>query len=45
MIDTLKQTIQQIDRLQAEQRHSEAETLCSQTLQTLPSSEQGTFSR
>ncbi len=41
MIDNLKQTIQQMDRLQAEQHYSEAEALCHQTIKSLPSSEQG----
>ncbi|AOY81514.1 tetratricopeptide repeat protein [Moorena producens JHB] len=41
MIDNLKQTIQHMDRLQTEQRYSEAEALCHQTIKDLPSSEQG----
>ena len=41
MIDNLKQTIQQMDLLQAEQRYPQAEALCSQTIKDLPSSEQG----
>ena len=41
IIDNLKQTIQQMDRLQAEQRYPEAEALCNQTIEALPSSEQG----
>ncbi|MDJ0903747.1 MAG: tetratricopeptide repeat protein [Xenococcus sp. MO_188.B8] len=41
MIENLKETIQQMDRLQAEQHYSEAETLCNETIKALPSSEQG----
>ena len=41
MIENLKETIQQIDRLQTEQHYSEAEALCEETIKALPSSEQG----
>ena len=40
-IDNLKETIQQIDRLQAEQNYSKAGALCKETIKSLPSSEQG----
>ena len=41
MIENLKETLQQIDRLQTEQHYPEAEALCEETIKSLPSSEQG----
>ena len=41
MIENLKETLQQIDRLQTEQHYPEAEALCEETIKSLPSLEQG----
>ncbi len=41
MRENLKESIQQIDRLQAKQNYSEAEQLCKQIIEALPYSEQG----